>query len=270
MPFLSNILVAFLSLLLLATTGVAAPLTAQELAVLVAQRPTNEGLVGTMGFRLQNQSGSLRERQAQFIVSTHDDLDRIAIFFTEPAMIEETAFLSFDHANLDDESWLYLPATDRVRRLPSSDRGDSFMGTDLTFGDVKDSFKFGLEDWVFKTGVEEVVDGITFQVLEGTPSTPEIAKEMGYGHFRARIDTATRLPVMHEFSDIDMAPLKRFDLLEVGQVGGMNMVIRFTIKNLQTGHSTDIHYTDMRSVPDLDESLFDPNALAYGIPDVRE
>jgi hypothetical protein len=270
MPFLSKTLVALLSLLALVNTGVAASLTAQELAGLVAQRPTNEGRVATMHFRLQNQSGSLRERQAQMLSSTRDDLERIAIFFTKPAMIEETAFLSFNHVNRDDESWLYLPATDRVRRLPGSDRGDYFMGTDLTFGDVKDNFKFGLEDWVFKAGVEEVADGITFQVLEGTPSTPEIAKAMGYGHFSARIDTATGFPVMTEYSDVDMAPLKRIEVLEIGQVGEAKMAISFTVKNIQTGHSTEIHYTDTRSVPDLDESLFDPNSLAYGIPDVRQ
>lgn len=268
MPFLSKVILAALTLFLSVTICVAASRTAEELAGLVVQRPTNEGRVATMHFRLQNESGSLRERQAKVLSSTRDDVERIAIFFTQPAMIDETAFLSFNHASSEDESWLYLPATDRVRRLPGADRGDYFMGTDLTYGDVKDNFKFALEDWVFKLGVEEIADGDALQVLEGTAKTPQIAKEMGYGHFSARIDTATGVPILTEYWDIDMAPLKRIEVLEVEQVGEAKMVTNYTVENLQTGHTTEIHITDAKSVPDLDESLFDPNALAYGIPDV--
>jgi len=270
MSFLPKALATALTLLLSATNVVAASLTAEQLAGLVVQRPANEGRTAIMHFRMQNKSGSVRERQAQLLSSTSDGVERIAIFFTEPAMIEETAFLSLNHVamEMEDESWLYLPATGRVRRLPDANRGDPFMGTDMSFGDLQDNFTFGLDDYVFKLGAEEVVDGITFQVLEGIAKTPEIAKELGYGHFRSRIDPENFFPILTTYSDVDMAPLKEVEVLVVEQVGGAKMAAHFTFENVQTGHRTEIRYTEIKSVPDIDESMFDSNALSYGIPDV--
>lgn len=249
-------------------TGASAATTAEKLAQLVVERPANEGRAGTMHFRLQNRSGSVRERQALMIHSARDDADRIAIFFTEPAMIEETAFLSFNHTSRDDESWLFLPATERVRRLPTSDRGDNFMGTDLTYGDIKDDFTFGLEDWVFAIGGDEMINGVVLPILEGKARTPDLGREMGYSSFRALIDRNTGFPMWIEYSDTDGSPMKRMEILKVEKVGDAQTAMHFKVDNLQTGHSTEIHFTDMKYVPDLDESLFDPDALAYGIPDV--
>jgi hypothetical protein len=241
---------------------------AMALATLVAERPANEGRAGTMHFLLTNSSGREREREALMVHSETDRTERIAIFFSAPAMIEETAFLSFNHEMREDENWLYLPATERVRRLPVSDRGDYFLGTDLTYGDIKDNFKFGLEDWTFDTDGEVVVDGKSFPVLTGIAKTPEIGIEMGYAAFRAHIDTETAFPIWIEYSDTDGDLLKHVEVLDIQLIGGAQTALHFKAENVQTGHRTDIRFTGMRHVPDLDESIFDPDSIAYGVPDV--
>ena len=221
-----------------------------------------------MHFRLENDAGSVRERTALMLHSDRDNVERIAIFFTEPAMIEETAFLSLNASTEPDENWLYLPATDRVRRLPASDRGDYFMGTDLTYGDIRDNFKFDLGDWQFNApGPGDASEG-EHAVLTGTARTPALAREMGYASFRARIDTTTAFPVWIEYTDRDGELLKRVEVFEIGKVGDADTAMRFCVTNLQTGHRTDVHFTDMRHVPDVDDSLFEPEALAYGLPEV--
>jgi hypothetical protein len=244
-------------------------LNADQLAKLVANRAASEGRAGIMHFKLQTQGGSMRERQALMIHSEREAVERIAIFFQAPAMIEETAFLSFNNPNADDEAWLYLPATERVRRLPASDRGDNFMGTDLSYGDVKDNFKFGLDDWSYTSGGVDTIDGSEFPVLIGAARTAELASEMGYGSFRARIDTETGFPVWIEYTDPEGEPLKQMQIMRIEKVGDVQTAMHFKVSNLQTGHSTEIHFTDMQYVPNLDESIFDPNALAYGIPSVN-
>lgn len=241
---------------------------ALELATRVATRPANEGRAGMMHFRLENDAGSVRTRTALMLHSERNDVERIAIFFTQPAMIEETAFLSLNAATAPDENWLYLPATDRVRRLPASDRGDYFMGTDLTYGDIRDNFKFDLDDWQFRApGSGDSSEG-NHAVLEGSARTPALAKEMGYASFRARIDTATAFPVWIEYTDSDGEALKRVEVLEIARVGDADTAMRFSVTNLQTGHRTEVHFTDMRHVPDVADSLFEPEALAYGLPEV--
>lgn len=260
------------SLLMLAAPAVAdtaeSPADALAVARLVAERPANEGRVATMHFVLTGSSDRTREREALMIHSEIEGTERIAIFFTAPAMIEETAFLSFNHEAREDENWLYLPATERVRRLPASDLADYFLGTDLTYGDIKDNFKFGLDDWNFQLDGEESEGDNTYTVLTGTVRTPAIGSELGYSSFRARIDTQSAFPVWIEYTDVDGELLKRVEVHDIALIGNAQTAMHFTAENLQTGHHTDVRFSGMRHVSDLDESLFDPDALAYGVPNV--
>lgn len=245
------------------TTGDPAALAAAQA---IAARPANEGRVGTMHFTLRNGSGDTRQREALMFHSDTPETIRIAIFFTQPAMISETAFLTFDHRVGDDENWLYLPATERVRRLPVSDRGDYFMGTDLTYGDIKDDFKFGLEDWVFTSAQEETVDGASYLRLEGEAQSAQIAAETGYSGFTALIDTERHFPVEITYLDADGDPLKHIVVEDLNTVGGAWTAMRFTVDQLQSGHTTLVYFTDMQHRPDLDDSVFDAESLAYGVP----
>jgi hypothetical protein len=258
----------------LLTAGLPLRLAAEEssdpealaLAQSIAGRPANEGRVGTMHFELRNSAGDTRERKALMLHADTPETIRIAIYFTEPAMISDTAFLSFDHRSREDENWLYLPATERVRRLPVSDRGDYFMGTDLTYGDIKDDFKFGLEDWVFTRLQDEVVDSRRLLRLEGRARSPQITAETGYSAFSALVDPERRFPVDVTYRDADGDTLKHVVVEELDTVGGAWTAMRFTVDHLQTGHRTHIRFTDMQHRPDLDDGVFDADALAFGLP----
>lgn len=247
-------------------TAIATP-SAPSLAERVAERPANEGRVGEMHFTLTDQSGRTRNRIATLIHSDQNDVVKIAIHFTSPAAISETAFLSHDYVDQTDETWLYLPATERVRRLPSSDRGDTFMGTDLTYGDVKDNFKFQLGDWTFQEGSGVFQNGRTLLALTGT-ATPDALDETGYSAFEALIDPETLFPVEITYLDADGEALKKIEVLEQAVVGGAWTATHFRAENLQTGHSTDVQLKDMRYEPELDEDFLDSDMLDEGAPDL--
>lgn len=235
-----------------------------RLARQIAERKANEGRVGEMVFRLESSSGSIRERRALMMHSDQGEMVQIAIYFTQPAALADTAFLSHDHLEGSDENWLYLPATERVRRLPVSERGSYFMGSDLTYGDIKDNFKFGLNDWTFSYGGTEKATG--HEILKGVARTSETAKELGYGSFTAHVDPETLFPVSVIYSDIDGEALKRVEVLEQERVGGAWTAIRFRVENLQSGHVTHVHFDDMRYVPSLDSKMFSAARLASGVP----
>ncbi len=240
---------------------------AWRLARAIADRPANEGRVGDMVFELTTASGATRNRRALMIHSDKDDLIRIGIFFKAPAAIADTAFLSHDRAGNSGENWLYLPATDRVRRLPASERGSYFMGTDLTFGDIKDNFRFGLDDWDFSGGALDTVSGLLR--LDGNVRTPDIGKELGYSRFSALVDPQTLFPVRVSYADTAGEPLKEVEIQEQAQVGGAWTAIRFEVRNLQTGHVTRVHFENMRHVPSLDDRVLTSAQLVRGTPAIR-
>jgi catechol 2,3-dioxygenase-like lactoylglutathione lyase family enzyme len=246
-----------------------AGLDADKLAGLIAERPGNEGRVGTMNFVLTNAAGVTRERRALMAHADLGETVRIAIFFEMPAAIQETAFLSHEHRHRADEAWLYLPATERVRRIPASSRGDYFLGTDLTYGDIKDNFRFGLEDWRFSGGDRVEHEGRTMLTLHGEIADDETARATGYGAFSALVDPETLFPLQIDYVDVDGVALKRVEVVETGQVGGVWTALRFRVQQHQSGHRTEVFFTDMRHVPDLPARVFEPSALALGVPRIR-
>lgn len=252
------------------SSGVAAEaVDADSLAARIAARPGNEGRVGTMHFRLTNGAGVTRERRALMAHADAGETVRIAIFFEAPAAIRDTAFLSHEHRERDDEAWLYLPATERVRRIPASSRGDYFLGTDLTYGDIKDNFRFGLEDWRFAGGEPVEQAGRTLLTLQGTSVDATTARATGYSGFSALIDPETLFPLRIDYVDTDGVALKRVEVLETALVGGVWTAMRFRVEQHQSGHLTEVFFTDMRHMPDLPARVFEPAALAVGVPRLR-
>lgn len=248
--------------------------TADSLAAKVLNRPANEGRVGAMHFTLVDGRGRERKRSAVLIHSEQRDTIKIAIQFTAPAAIRDTGFLSHDHRRADDQNWLYLPVTDRVRRIPSADRGDPFMGTDLSYGDVKGDFKFELTDWTFSTDASIPNPGSSTDAgllpLAGTARSDAIAAELGYRRFTALIDPRSLYPREIHYFDLHNKPLKQVLVHQLQLIGGAWTAMQFTVKNLQSGHRTEVRLTDMQHVPALDPFYLTQDALAAGAATLAE
>lgn len=238
----------------------------QALAERIHERSASPGRVGIMNFELTNKRGRSRERVALMAHSEIEEATRVAIFFTEPAAIQNTAFLSHEYETSEDDSWLYLPATERVRRLPAAERGDAFMGTDLSYGDIRDNFRFPPEHWRFRANGTREVDGHELIALEGQARSEQSAREMGYGRFEALVDESNLFPLFVEYFDVHDQPLKRVTVGEVGLVGNAWTALHFEVENHQSGHRTRVFFDNMRAVPDLSDRVFQPTALADGVP----
>jgi hypothetical protein len=62
--------------------------------------------------------------------------DRSLVRFTYPNDIKGTGFLVWEHADADDERFLFLPSLGRVRRIAASEAQESFVGSDFTYEDI--------------------------------------------------------------------------------------------------------------------------------------
>ena len=130
-------------------------------------------------FRLINAAGQQRTRETEgdtkLIAGTTDN--RRYVNFLTPADVHGTKTLLIEHSAADDDMWIYLPAMKKVRRLVSSNKKDSFVGTDFSYGDV---IGHRVEDWNHKLLRQERVDGRDCYVVESTPKRAEVADNTGY------------------------------------------------------------------------------------------
>lgn len=261
-----NICLFYLFLSVAKASESATSLSALDVAKNIANRSASKARVGYMHFIMRNKSGSERKRSALLVHSQEPAKTKIGIYFTKPAGLQDTSFLSHDNSDSQDQNWLYLPATDRVRKLPASSRGDYFMGTDLSYGDIKDNFKFALEDWNFSLGEQQIQDGKRYYILQGTPQNADIKQELGYASFTSKIDADTWFPVNIRYTDIDNAPLKEVSILALDKIAGTWIATHFSVFNSQLSHQTEIVLSDMQYLANLPANLLTADELAYGAP----
>ncbi len=254
--------------LLYASRTDAAEYTAEDIARHVAARPEGRATQRTIDIVLTNKRGSSKTRRALVLKENRGGTRVTRITYTEPKAIRDTAFLSHDALDMSsaDGRWFYMPSLRKVRRVPASDRGDYFLGTDFTYEDIQSELKFDTDDYLFSYDGRVDADGQTRHQLSGKPASERVAKELGYGSFRAVVDESTWMPIKVEFMDLDQQPLKTIHVGTVTQVDGIWTAMDIRAVNHQTGHETHFTFRDISYPEDLPDQLFDPPALTRGLP----
>lgn len=217
---------------------------------------------------LTDKHGKARVREAVIYRKYIGEEKRTVLFYLQPRNVKDTAFLTYDYpqADVDDDQWLYLPALRKSRRISASDRGDYFLGTDLSYEDMKKEGKFDLQDYHFQTLGFESVNGHKRLLLESTPRSEAIARELGYGKVQAWIDPDNWIIMKAQYWDTGMNLLKTLELEDVRQVDGIWTRHDLKIQNHKTGHTTQWHLSEVDYSTPIRDSLFNRNSLKRGAP----
>ncbi len=181
--------------------------------------------------------------------------------FVSPPDVSGTATLVVEHAGKDDDIWIYLPALKKVRRLVSSNKKDSFLGTDFSYVDV---IGYPVANWHYSLLREENVNGEACYVISGTPKTPQVKSDSGYSKRVEWIQKSNNMTVKAEFFD------EAGQLLKTGVFSDIKLVdpkakkwqaMRLEQTNLQTGHRTVIQFDSFKVNQKVDEQMFTTRAL---------
>ena len=108
-----------------------------EIAKMINMRPSPKDMSNKTEMVLTNSKGKARTHK--MISKSMDGNKNQIIWFMEPKDDRGIAFLKIEHENKDDEMRMWLPAFNKVRRISSKKKGDSFMGSDLSYEDLSNS-----------------------------------------------------------------------------------------------------------------------------------
>ncbi len=181
---------------------------------------------------------------------------RRLIRFRAPADVKGTATLMIEHADGDDDIWIYLPALKKVRRLVANNKKDSFVGTDFSYGDI---IGHRVDDWTYTYVGSDTVDGAKTHVIEAVPKTPEVATNSGYGKRKVWIRVDNHVAVKGEYWDGAGAPVKQLSARDVREIDPAEhkwQAFQLEMKNLQTGHTTTIEFGTLEVGVGLDDQQF--------------
>jgi len=269
--FLSVLIVPLLCLVTLPAFGQANELSAAE----IIERHDNlyDGDTSVVDYRLIliDRRSRQRERNLRMYSKDYGEDARSLSQFDSPADIRGTAYLNYDwdDPDTDDDSWLYLPSLQRVKRIATSDTSDSFLGSDFTYADIN-----GLEtswyDYSFFSE-SEVVDGQDCWVID-IVAKPEIRDKAedatGYSQLRTWIRKDNFLQQRAQAWELRGNRIKYFNSSEIEQIDGIWTIKRMqviTTRNGRQEHASVLQVDDVSYNVELADELFTTGNMQRGL-----
>lgn len=209
-------------------------------------------------FTLINKAGQERVRKTfgtSKLQANNIDNMRMTRFLSPPD-VKGTVSLLIEHADKDDDIWIYLPALKKVRRLVSSDKKTSFVGTDFSYGDV---IGYKVNEWNYKLLKEEAMDGQPCYVIEATPKNDSVKSNSGYAKRIAWLRKDNLMTIKSDYFDEAGEPLKTLTFSDVQQVDakrGKWQAMKLEASNVQTGHRTIIKFENFKVNQNVKDEFF--------------
>jgi outer membrane lipoprotein-sorting protein len=180
-----------------------------------------------------------RGRTREFIILRKDIRDGGAqnfyVYFKKPGDVRKMVFMVHKKIGEDDDRWLYLPALDLVKRIASSDKRTSFVGSHFLYEDVSGR---SVHDDVH-TLIE--TDDRYF-VLDNVPMDRSAVE---FSSYKIWIDRKTFIPMKAEYMDKDNQLYRIVEALEVKDIQGHPTVVKSRVRDLINGGETISVFSDV-------------------------
>ncbi len=258
-------------LMMPAQSGLAAELSATE--VIIRHDNLYDGDTAITDYRLIliDRRSRQRERNLRMYTKDYDQDTRSLSQFDSPADLRGTAYLNYDWADpeTDDDSWLYLPSLQRVKRIATSDTSDSFLGSDFTYADIN-----GLEtSWYDYSyfSESEIVDGQDCWVIDvvAKPEFRDKAEEAtGYSRLRTWIRKDNFLQQRAQAWELRGNRIKYFNSSEIEQIDGIWTIKRMqvvTTRNDRQEHASILQVEEISYNVELGDEIFTTEYMQRGL-----
>ena len=223
-----------------------------EIAKKLDEKHTPKNMVSKTSMVLTNSKG--KTRNSVMLTKTMDDSRLQLIWFIEPKDDRGVSFLKREHDNRDDEMRIWLPAFKRVRRISASKKGDSFMGSDLSYEDMTSR---PLVENDYKRLDDETVNGRECFVIEVTPNA---SLRSSYSSHKAWI-VKDDIYIIKEESYDKRDKLKKEKVFSYIKIDDYDILSKISVKDVQKNHKTDISFEEVKVDTEMNEKIFQEKSL---------
>ena len=218
-----------------------------ELAIMLDQKPSPKNLKNHLEMTLTNAKG--KSRVNRMISKSMDKNNKQMIWFLYPKDDKGVAFLKIEHNAKDDEMRMWLPAFKKVRRISAKKRGDSFMGSDLSFEDLSNRDLSGNN---FNRLENQSVGEKECYVLE---TIPNIELKSSYSKHISYIEKNT-LNIVKELSFDKRGELKKEKYFSYVRLDNYQILKRVFVKDIMMQHTTEILFSKISVDQNIQDDLF--------------
>ena len=234
--------------------------TANEIAKKVHDLPTGKTASYPVSLTLIDKKGTERTREISSYTMKDGTTDKTVLVFKTPKDVAGISYLSYDYpdkadgSTVDSDSWIYLPAMKKVRRVSGSSKDDDFQGTDFTYDDIGTR---SLSKDNFAILGEEKVDGFDCWILEAKAkdTKAKVSRRVTW------VDKKSYVVRKGEYYDKQNKLQKTLTCENIKQVKGYWTTQKMTMTNVQTNHKTVYEIKDLKYDEKVNESFFTVSAL---------
>ena len=176
------------------------------------------------------------------------------MWFMEPKDDKGVAFLKIENDGKDDEMRMWLPAFKKVRRISSKKRGDSFMGSDLSYEDLSTR---KIADHDYSRLDDQTLNSKLCYVLE---ISPKKGANSSYSKHISWIEQST-LMVLKEESFDKRGQLKKKKEFLNKELNDYLVMERIFVEDVQKKHSTEVTFAEYEVDTGISIKLFQEKNL---------
>jgi len=257
-----GIALAFITLILFGAVS-APPVAAQagalsgyDIMKSANDKPTGNDMTANVTMKITSKTGMVKTREFKMYELKGKTGDSsVLIKFLQPADVKGTSFLTTESAGSAKNQYIYLPSLKKTTRIASSDKNKPFMGSDLTYDDFGSR---NLGDYSFKLLGEESYNGKSCWKVEST------SKDTGSSIRRtvSLVDKESYIIVSADFYDKAGTLFKQMRVSKSEKIGGFWTMVELEMKNISTGSSTSLAFSEVSYNSGLSASMFSKDALA--------
>ncbi len=239
-----------------------------EIVKKVDARDDGDNQKSVLQMILIDKHGNQRLRHLQRFSKDKGEDIYTSIYFLKPNDVKNTAFLTYDYDDpkKDDDQWLYLPALKKSKRIASTDKSGSFMGSDFSYADMT---KPNIEDYRYKIVKEtKIQGGHEAWIIERTPKTQKIVDEFGYtkSYIFVRKDNFMVAQAIHFLNEGNKK--KYMQVTDMKQIDGIWTALEIemkTKKGKHTTHATVLKISDVKYNQNLKFDDFTVRRIEKGL-----
>lgn len=246
-------------------------LTARQVMEKVDQRDDGETSISEMTMILVDRRNQKRVRKIKGFRKDYGKDTKNIMFFLTPADVKNTSFLSYDwdDESKEDDSWLYLPALRKVKRIASSNKKDSFMGSDFSYADMNG---LKLSEWDFKFLKEnEIIDGKDCWVIEAIPKKDKekkVVEETGYIKRIAWVRKDNFMGIQGKMWEKKGRKIKFFTASKIENIQGVwtaKKLQMVTTKGGRKEHATILMFDNLVYNKGVEDNMFSTQRMERGL-----
>ena len=249
-------MIVFSLLMIIALTDpIPGAVTGEWVAKRMMERDTGMDSRIEMKMVLNDSRGRITERSLFLLRKENDGTSKVLLRFTDPQDIRGTSFLIWEHADEEDERFLYLPALGRVRRIATSEKDENFAGTDFSYEDISGR-KLG--NYTYQLIEEEVIyENRKCYLLASYPKEMNAKFPMIYSWVRKDNYVIIKAEYYNKREEIE----KTFHVLKLDKVDGIWTSLELLMENHKMNHKTFSRVTNVEYNQGIPDIRFDKREL---------